>query len=180
MLGKKGRKQDQERVLDVDASMQGSLVFKDPVNLRINGAFEGTLTTKGSLMIGEHAVVTADITGDSIVVAGKVSGNIRAIRELKLVAPACVKGDVKTPVLSVAEGAVIDGTVRMLAGPDAGTGLPPQDTMSPEELSKYLEVEVGMILDWVNAGKLPAVRDGEIVRFDRMRIDEWVASGKIK
>ena len=37
-----------------------------------------------------------------------------------------------------------------------------------------------MILDWVNSGKLPGMRDGNAWRFDRMRIDEWVASGKIK
>ena len=54
------RKEDleqKEKVLDVDASMQGTLAFKDPVNLRINGKFEGRLETKGFLTIGEHAVV---------------------------------------------------------------------------------------------------------------------------
>lgn len=179
MLGKRDRNEPAERVLDVDASMQGSLVFKDPVNLRINGAFEGTLSTKGSLMIGEQAVVTADITGDTIVVAGKVTGSIHAIRELKLIAPARVIGDVRTPVLSVAEGTIIDGSVRMLAkhGQDS---IGSAGTMTPEDLSRYLEVEVGMILDWVNAGKLPGIRDGSAWRFDRVKIDEWVASGKIK
>lgn len=180
MIGRRDKKQDAQRVLDVDASMQGSLVFKDAVNLRINGTFEGTLTTKGSLMIGENAVVSADITGDSIVIAGKVNGEIRAMRELKLIAPACVTGAITTPVLSVAEGAAIDGTVRMLAKPAPAAAAPRQGTMSPEELSRYLEVEVAMILDWVNAGKLPGIRDGNAWRFDRTRVDEWVASGKIK
>ena len=32
-----------EKILDVDASMQGTLSFNDPVNLRINGKFEGKL-----------------------------------------------------------------------------------------------------------------------------------------
>jgi len=41
-----------EKILDVDASMQGTLAFKDPVNLRINGKFDGKLDTKGSLTIG--------------------------------------------------------------------------------------------------------------------------------
>lgn len=175
---RKDRKHEEDRVLDVDASMQGSLVFKDPVNLRINGRFEGTLNTKGSLMIGEHASVTADITGESIVIAGKVSGNITALRELKLIAPAVVTGDIKSPLLSVAEGAVFDGTCRMLSKEAvAGTA---HVVMTPEEVAKYLEVEAGMILDWVNAGKLPGVREGNSWRFDRSKIDEWVAAGKIK
>ena len=45
-----------EKVLEVDASMTGTLTFKDPVNLRINGRFDGTLDTKGSLTIGEKLV----------------------------------------------------------------------------------------------------------------------------
>ena len=51
----------EEKVMDVDASMQGSLSFKDPVNLRINGKFEGTLEVRGNLTIGQNAIVLADI-----------------------------------------------------------------------------------------------------------------------
>jgi len=174
----KDRKHDEERMLDVDASMQGSLAFKDPVNLRINGRFEGTLNTKGRLMIGEHAVVTADITGESIVIAGKVNGNVLALRELKLIAPAVVMGDIKTPLLSVAEGAVFEGNCKMLSKEASGGSA--RAIMTPEELAKYLEIEAGMVLDWVNSGKLPGVRDGNTWRFDRSKIDEWVAAGKIK
>ena len=177
MMGKKDRKHDGEKVLDVDASMQGSLVFKDPVNLRINGRFEGTLTTKGNLMIGENAVVSADITGDAIVIAGKVNGHVHAFRELKLIAPAIMTGDIKTPLLSVAEGAVFDGSCRMRK---ETSGHSSHAVMSPEELAKYLEVDSGMIMDWVNSGKLPGVREGDNWRFDRSKIDEWVAAGKIK
>jgi len=177
-MGKRDRKHEGERVLDVDASMQGSLVFKDPVNLRINGRFEGTLNTKGNLMIGEHASVNADITGDVIVIAGKVNGRVQALRELKLIAPSTVVGEIKSPLLSVAEGAVFDGTCKMLSK-DASEGTR-QGTMTPEELAKYLEVDAAMILDWVGSGKLPGMREGGDWKFDRSKIDEWVAAGKIK
>src|SRR3989338_8059459 len=110
MIGRRDKKREVEKMLDVDASMQGTLIFKDPVNLRINGRFEGTLNTKGNLMIGEHAVVNADVIGESIVVAGKVNGNISALKELKLISPACVVGAIKTPLFSVAEGAVLEGS----------------------------------------------------------------------
>ena len=46
MLGRKNDAHPQ-KVLDVDASLQGNLVFKDAVNLQINGSFEGKLETKG-------------------------------------------------------------------------------------------------------------------------------------
>ena len=180
MMGKRDKKQEAERVLDIDASMQGSLSFKDPVNLRINGKFEGILNTKGNLMIGEHASVNADITGESIIVAGRVIGNIRAAKELKLIAPACVTGDIYAPLLSIAEGALFEGNCKMLVNPRTDDLHKQNIMMSSEELAKYLEVEVGVISEWVNAGKIPGMKEGDNWRFDRNRIDEWVAEGKIK
>ena len=178
-MGNKGRRHETERVLDVDASMQGSLVFKDPVNLKINGRFEGTLNTKGNLMIGENAVVNADITGDAIVIAGKVNGNIHAMKELKLIAPGCVVGDIRSPLLSVAEGAVFEGNCRMLS--KSKSEIPPRiNSMTTEELAKYLEVDTSLVSEWVNSGKLPATKEGDAWRFDRTKVDEWVASGKIR
>jgi len=179
MMGRKDKKGEVERVLDVDAAMQGSLVFKDPVNLKINGKFEGTLNTKGNLMIGEHAVVNADITGDAIVVAGRVNGTINALKELKLISPACVVGDVKTPLLSVAEGAILEGNCKMLSGAKSHNGTA-KDLMTPDELAKYLEIDMSLVFEWANLGKIPAVKDGNSWRFDRVRIDEWVATEKIK
>ena len=180
MMGKKDKKHEVEKVLDVDASMQGSLYFKDPVNLRINGRFEGILNTKGNLMIGEHASVNAEITGDSIIVAGKVNGNINALKELKLISPACVVGNITTPLLSIAEGAIFEGSCKMLAHSKTDEGRKQNAMMTSEELAKYLEVEVGVISEWVNSGKIPGMREGDIWRFDRNRIDAWVAEGKIK
>jgi len=180
MMGRKDRKHEEERVLDVDASMQGSLSFKDPVNLRINGKFEGILNTKGNLTIGEHASVNADITGESIVVAGKVNGNINALKELKRIPPACVVGDIATPLLNVAEGAIFEGNCKMLAHSKIENIQSSPTTMSSEELAKYLEVEVGVISEWVNSGKIPGMKEGDGWRFDRNRIDAWVAEKQIK
>lgn len=179
MIGKKGKRDESERILDVDASMQGTLTFKEPVNLRISGRFEGSLNTKGNLMIGEHATVNADILGESIVIAGKVNGNVNAIKELKLISPAIVVGDIKTPLLSVAEGAILEGTCNMLSKARHETR-PAQNVMTPEELAKYLEIDASLVLDWANSGKLPAMREGNSWRFDRLKVDEWVATEKIK
>jgi len=89
MMRKRGREEgENQNVLNMDAAMEGKIVFKDPVNLRINGSFRGTLNTKGSLTIGEDAEINADITGENIIVAGKVNGNIIATRELNIISPA--------------------------------------------------------------------------------------------
>lgn len=177
MMTRRDKKQEIEKVLDVDASMQGTLIFKDSVNLKINGTFEGVLNTRGSLMIGEQAVVNADITGESIVIAGKVNGNVTALKELKLISPARVVGDIRSPRLSIAEGAIFDGTSRMLEKrPDDI----PDDIMTPDDLAKYLEIETNLVYEWANSGRLPGTRQGDAWKFERAKIDEWIAQGKIK
>ena len=175
-MTRRDKRHETEKVIDVDASMQGTLIFKDSVNLRINGTFEGALNTKGNLMIGEQAVVNADITGESIIIAGKVRGNITALKDLKLISPARVIGDIKSPLLSIAEGVVFDGTSRMLSKADDLT----DNAMTPDDLAKYLEIETNLVYEWANSGRLPGNKDGGAWRFERAKIDEWVAQGKIR
>ena len=167
-----------EKVLDVDASMQGTLTFKDPVNLRINGRFEGKLMTKGSLTIGEHAVVNADITGDVITVAGKVNGDIKASKELNLIPPAFVVGDIKAPALRIAQGAIIEGYCNMVS--DKKASQPISDILTIDEVAKFLEVDKNVVTEWADTGKLPAVKDGSRWSFEKSKIEEWLTSEKIK
>ena len=83
-LLRRDKGKSEEKVLEVDASMQGTLTFRDPVNLKINGKFEGTLDTRGFLTIGENAVVNASIKGEAITILGKVNGNITAQNVLRI------------------------------------------------------------------------------------------------
>ncbi len=175
-----------DKLMEIDASMQGTVVFKDPVNLRINGRFEGKIQCRGSLTIGEHAVVMADVVGDQVIVAGRVQGDIEAHESLSLVAPAVLIGTIKTASLSVAPGSVFQGTCHMLtdevalperpAAPMAKTSAPA--SLSVEDVSRYLEVDRETILQWATEGRIPAERDGAGWRFDRTRIDAWLVSEK--
>jgi cytoskeletal protein CcmA (bactofilin family) len=81
-----------DRWLEMDASMTGTLTFKDPVNLQINGRFEGTLDTKGNLSIGEKAEVKATIRGEAITIAGTVNGDVTASSRVELLPSARVVG----------------------------------------------------------------------------------------
>lgn len=178
MLGK-GKKKAEEKVLDVDASMQGTLSFKDPVNLQINGRFEGTLDTKGELTIGEKAFVNANIAGDEITIAGRVSGEIIAKKSLKIIPPGRVDGNIKTPLLCVTQGAVLNGHCQMTSEPKTSEkGI--LDLMNADEVARYLEIDSSLVNEWAQSGKLPAIRDGDIFHFDKAKIDEWIASERIK
>jgi len=162
------KKNLEEKTLDVDAAMQGSLTFKDPVNLRINGKFEGNLDTRGNLTIGTTAVINADIVGDNIIIGGRVKGKITAKERLTLLPQAIVQGNIYPAKLNIAEGAVFEGQCTML-----------HDFLNSEQLAKYLEVELSSIMEWANSGKMPASKENDAWKFERKAIDSWVASGKI-
>jgi excisionase family DNA binding protein len=163
------RKKLEEKILDVDAAMQGSMVFKDPVNLRINGKFEGVLETKGNLTIGSTAIILADIVGDNVIIGGRIKGKITARERLTLLPSAVVEGDIYPARLNVAEGAILEGKCSML-----------HDLLNAQELARYLEVDLNSVMEWANSGKMPGHKEGNEWKFDRKSIDSWVASGKIE
>ncbi len=178
IMGRKP-KMPEEKILDVDASMQGTMVFKDPVNLKINGRFDGTLNTRGTLVIGPSAVISANIEGDEITIAGSVTGNITAKVKLKIIAPARIKGDIYTPQLSISEGALFDGRCQMAKSAHPVQAAYPK-TLSLNEVAEYLEVKPSVIEEWATQGRIPATKDQNMWKFEKMIIDEWVLKEKVK
>lgn len=174
-MGKKNEEL-REKILDVDASMQGTIAFRDPVNLRINGSFEGRLDTKGNLTIGENARVKANITGDRIIIAGKVTGDVQASQSLSIMAPAVLKGNVKTPVISITEGAILEGQISMQSPVEREEG----ELMTLKEIAQYLEVEVATIDEWAAKRKIPAFQEGNTWKFRKSEVDRWIQEEKLK
>jgi len=169
-----GEESGAEKWLEVDASMTGTLTFKDSVNLQINGRFDGTLDAKGNLAIGEKAQVKATIRGESITIRGTVTGDITATSRVELASTARVTGKIASPRVAMEDGAVLQGTLEMAGG--QGTS----PWMNVEELARYLEVDAETVSQWAQAGRLPAEREGEQWRFDRAKIEEWLAQEKVK
>lgn len=166
------------KILDVDASMQGTISFKDPVNLRINGSFEGKLDTKGSLTIGENARVKAAIQGDKIIVAGRVTGDIYASESLSIIAPASIQGNIITPRLSMTEGARIQGLVTMSGIQSAGDA--PDVHLTLRDVAQYLEVEVKVVEDWAKGNKIPAVLENGDWKFTKSAVDRWIQEENVR
>lgn len=199
MLGRKNESQT-HKVLDVDASFQGHLVFKDAVHLCINGRFEGRLETKGELIIGEHAVVKAEIFGEKITLAGNITGDLVAVSEIRLTPTARVVGNIQTPSLVMEKGCFFQGQCSMLsdtptsarraaepaphtrstesAGP-AGSSGGRKVLLGLEEVAHYLSVETSLISEWAESGKLPGQRGASGWQFDKEKVDDWIANGRI-
>jgi cytoskeletal protein CcmA (bactofilin family) len=88
---------------------------------RLEGRVEGEVTSRGTLIIGEGAVVNAQVNGTSIVVQGRVTGDITASTRLELRGGSEVTGNVSTPSLVIQEGAIFQGQCAM-NGAEAARG----------------------------------------------------------
>ena len=114
MFKKNDLPQTEDKVINIEAGMQGNLKFTGPVNLRLNGDFEGDLEARGVLAIGEKANVKAKtVKGDNITIAGRVEGDVICSKRLELSASARLIGNVETPILIMAEGALLKGDCQM-------------------------------------------------------------------
>src|SRR5215472_10845920 len=97
--------------LDKGTNVTGELEFTG--TLRIDGNFHGSISTADILIIGEHALVHADIKVGEIEIAGQVNGRIEAKRRVDIRASGRLRGDVHAPTLSVTPGGVVDGRIHM-------------------------------------------------------------------
>ena len=79
-------------------------------NLIIEGRVEGTIEIGDhDLTIGSGAVVHADLVAQRILISGAVAGNVLASVKVDLHETGSVKGDIDTPLLLMADGAVVAG-----------------------------------------------------------------------
>jgi cytoskeletal protein CcmA (bactofilin family) len=89
------------------ASFEGKLTFEGTV--RIDGKFKGEVFSDDVLVIGEGAVVEAEIDIGEVIIQGTVIGNVKAKRSIEIHAPGKVKGDLHTPSLQVDKGVIFEG-----------------------------------------------------------------------
>ncbi len=81
--------------------------------VRIEGAFEGDITLRGLVVVGETGrVVCNTLHANTVIVAGTVNGSITA-EKLEIRGTGRVWGDVVVVSLSTEEGAFLRGQVRM-------------------------------------------------------------------
>jgi len=91
--------------------MEGRYTFRGTVML--NGKFKGEISSGDTLIIGERAVLHADVRAGRVTVSGEVTGNLRATERVELKRTARVYGDVEAPVVVVEEGVLFEGHCRM-------------------------------------------------------------------
>lgn len=133
------KKSDKDiQMLGPQVALEGSLVFEG--TLFINGHVKGTVESgTGTIVIGESAVLHADVFVNNATVSGEVKGTVRATELIKLHPSARVNGTINAPRIQIDPGAVIDGrcsTGTMEDRTRPAAQAPSEETPEPEEKKK--------------------------------------------
>jgi len=112
-------------VLSTDVEVKGMLKFTN--DLIVDGRIEGEIQSDGNLTIGENARIKAEIRTATVIVHGKVHGNITATDRVDLKAGAEIVGDIKAKILTMEAGAVFVGKSTI----GASTQSAPSATAAP-------------------------------------------------
>ncbi len=104
--------------LGKDTAFEGKLNFNGTV--RIDGHFKGEITSaEGNLIVGEFGMIDADIHISHIFISGEIRGNIIADHKIDIHPSGKIFGNIQTPVLSLQEGGILEGNVRMSSTAEA-------------------------------------------------------------
>jgi cytoskeletal protein CcmA (bactofilin family) len=91
--------------------VEGRLSFEGSV--RIDGHIDGEISAQETVIVGENAVVAAQIQANTVIVQGRVTGDITARKRVELRAPAKLIGNISTPSLVINEGVTFEGHCTM-------------------------------------------------------------------
>ncbi len=93
-------------------AIKGDVSGKGDVYL--DGELEGSFELlHGTVTVGPEGRIRANLQAPSIVVQGRVDGNLFGLERAELKKSATVVGDIYTPCIAIEDGAVLEGDVRV-------------------------------------------------------------------
>ena len=114
----------------------GEATFK--AMMRVDGHLSGRITSSsGTLIVGANGKVDANIEVAVAMIHGTINGDIVATQRLELGRAAKVNGNVQTPSLVIEQGAIFEGSCRMLQM--AQTVDQPRKDKKPEEKTEPMK-----------------------------------------
>jgi len=94
-----------------NVNVSGRLVFQEPV--RIEGNFRGEVSSSELVVISDQGKVEGRVRSPRLLVLGELRGDIIDSRLVVLGPRARVFGRIETDSLRIAEGALLEGDVRV-------------------------------------------------------------------
>jgi len=112
-----------KNVLNSDVELNGTLKFAG--DLTFDGKLDGEINSDGVLNLGDNAVIRGNLNVTSVVVRGKVNGNITAREKIEVKAKAELFGDIRAPKLVIEEGVTFVGKSEVNPNKASPTAPPP-------------------------------------------------------
>ena len=100
-----------KNVLNTDVEIKGNLKFTG--ELTFEGKLEGEINTDGTLHLGDSAVVNGNVNAGSVIVRGKINGNIVAKDKIEIKSKTELFGDVRSSKLVIEEGVTFVGKTEV-------------------------------------------------------------------
>jgi cytoskeletal protein CcmA (bactofilin family) len=94
-----------------EAALRGSFTSKQSIH--VEGEIYGNVSSDDGIIVGTKGMIRGNVTGRSIVIGGRVKGNIIASQRIELQSTAQVEGDLSAPILLIEEGAIFEGSCVM-------------------------------------------------------------------
>ncbi len=126
-------------VLGPTLKFKGDLTADE--DLLIQGEVEGSIKHSSSLTIGEGGRVKADVSAEYIAVEGRVEGDLRGSKCVKVRVTAKIDGNIVSPKVSLVEGATFNGKIDMDTDPAAVSEPQPANDESAEATPAKADAE---------------------------------------
>lgn len=112
---KKGKTVDSiSTFLGCDACIEGTIEFRGTI--RIDGNVKGKICSNGgTVIIGEKAVVNAEIDVGAAIIMGQMNGTVNAGSKIEIYPPGRVVGNIQAQVILIEAGVMFNGRCAMKA-----------------------------------------------------------------
>jgi len=98
--------------LGAETAIDGAVSFTGTI--RLDGKVSGKIESKtGTVIIGEKAVIEADVSAGVVIVMGRIKGMVDASSRIEVYPPAQIEGDIQAPVISIDAGVQFNGKCTM-------------------------------------------------------------------
>ena len=114
---------DNKNILNSDVELKGTLRFAG--ELTFDGKLEGDIQSEGALHLGDNAVIKGNINVSSVVIRGKVNGNVTAKEKIDIKSKTELFGDIRASRLVMEDGVTFVGQTEVNPNRVAPTA-PPQ------------------------------------------------------
>lgn len=97
--------------IESTTQIKGDIVSE--ADFRVDGSLEGSLNTKGKLIVGKEGKIIGEVSCSNAEIEGQFSGQLSVLEILALKSTSNVIGEVVTNKLIVETGAVFNATCSM-------------------------------------------------------------------